>query len=147
MTPLQNGWTNVGGAEPLMQYRLNADRSMVDLFGSLRTPPSGNYDRQTIFTFPPGYRPARSISFPIVPNFGAPGQYPDDGFPRSWIPADGNMQFVGLLQGRNNIGPLRVTASFPVPNDDIPFVPQAAEEDEIAQPMTLDPINRKRGPV
>ena len=47
---------------------------------------------------------------------------------------------VGLQSGNPNAN-IRVVGSFPVANPEVPFVPQAAEEEEVAQPM---PAKRRK---
>lgn len=131
MTPLQNGFGAPGGGDYLPQYRLNADRSMVEVIGTISVPAAN--PNTTFFTFPLGYRPLRSVSWPIAPNFGAPNGATS--FPRTFMDASGGLSLVGLQASLG--GNLRLSGSFAVPNPDIPFIPQAAwdEDAEIALPM------------
>ena len=116
---------------------------MVDVVGTFRTPATGAYTARRSFTFPPGYRPDRQTHFPVAPNFGGVGSAAE--WPRCYFVPDGNFQMVGLRTGQGNQN-IRVMGSFPVPNPEAPFVPQAAwegDEDEAAQHPTAAKRRRK----
>jgi hypothetical protein len=130
MTPLTNGFGAPGGGDYLPQYRLNADRSMVEVIGTISVPAAN--PNQAFFTFPPAYRPVRATSWPVSPNFGSPASA--TGFARTYIDGSGGLSLVALQAGVG--GNLRISGSFAVANPDIPFVPQLeTEEGEAVQPM------------
>jgi hypothetical protein len=132
MTPLTNGFGAPGGGDYLPQYRLNADRTMVEVIGTISVPAAN--PNTAFFTFPPAYRPVRATSWPISPNFGTPATAP--GFARTYIDGSGGLSLVGLQTSPPVGGNLRISGSFAVANPDVPFVPQLeAEEGEAVQPM------------
>jgi hypothetical protein len=138
MTPLTNGFGAPGGGDYLPQYRFNADRSMVEVIGTVSVPAAN--PNQAFFTFPPAYRPVRATSWAIAPNFGSPSNTAVAGFARTYIDGAGALSLVALQAGVG--GNLRISGSFAVANPDIPFVPQLeAEEGEAVQPM---PAKRRK---
>ncbi len=131
MTPLLNGFTAAADARELPpQYRLNADKTLVQVAGTIQTPPSGTYTGVPFFTMPPGYRPVGFMGYPVTPLFGSPSANTVVGVPRVDVLRDGGMQLGGVMAG--NFGQrVRISGTFEAQgNPDIPMFPADAMGDE-----------------
>ena len=93
MTPLHNGFGAPGGGDYLPQYRLNADRSMVEVIGTISVPAANPNARRFSRSRPVTGRCGR-VSWPVAPNFGAPSGATS--FPRTFMDASGGLSLVGL---------------------------------------------------
>jgi hypothetical protein len=113
MRPLSNSFVGTVSGEYPPQYKLSAD-GCVELFGSLKTPPSGSYNGITFFTFPTGYRPvSHAVSFPVAQTAGTMSGDTNAGIPRLFIDTNGTCQFQGISPGINDTV-IRMMARFPL---------------------------------
>lgn len=148
------GFTNGFSSTPrddevAMQYRLNADRTMVYVVGALQTPATA-LTPVVFFTFPVGYRPPMTASVPVQQLGGVQGA---NGAPRAEFLNTGGMQISGMASaaGGGNLQRVRISGMFPVSNPDIPLVPPGSETsspEDVTPPMAdPDPADPEQRPA